>query len=211
MKDMEDSVIESTVADPMVSAEVDAPSADIVDASTEEAPKAKVVVHRDPFAKYKALPEEEQKSVDEIAELAISALKGDDGAVDLPKLLALIEKLTAEKKSAKEAAEAKAKEQKKANEQIAVARGAKLRSHVKEKDTISWHMSTLGVTILNASVIKCTEKSARAEVTDNTDVLFKGKTIKASEVPGLKVGAKSVPFAKIITLNGSTAEDVIAA
>jgi ABC-type lipoprotein release transport system permease subunit len=134
-------------------------------------------------------------------------------------LLGVLDKLNAEKKSAREADKQKEKERKAAAKDAQAILGKKIADEklVKEGDALDYYMSTAKVTILQAKVIKVTEKSARIEVTADSLVLFKGKEMKAGEVAGLKLGKKSVPFGKIqnLTRNGTAisfddAEEVVA-
>ena len=184
---MENEVVESQVAD---ETPVETPSA---------------TTKRDPLAKYKELSEEAQASVDEIVAGVIGSISNDDG-VKLDMLLGILDKLNAEKKSAREAEKAKEKERKEKakDEQKILAQKIADEKIIKEGDKLDYYMSTSKVTILQATVIKVTDKSARIDVTADSLVLFKGKEVKASEVAGFKLGKKSVPFGKVqnLTRNG---------
>jgi len=190
-----------------------------VEAQVAETPaeEVKETVKRDPLAKYKELSEENQATVDEIVADVIAKIGGDD--IDLPMLLGILDKLNAEKKSAREVEKQKEKERKAAAKDAQTILGKKIADEklVKEGDKLDYFMSTTKVTILQATVIKVTDKSARIEVTADSLVLYKGKTIKAGEVAGLKLGKKSVPFGKIqnLTRDGTAisfddAEEVVA-
>ena len=157
------------------------------------------------MAKYKELSEEAQASVDEIVAGVIGSISDGDG-VKLDMLLGILDKLNAEKKSAREAEKAKEKERKEKakDEQKILAQKIADEKIIKEGDKLDYYMSTSKVTILQATVIKVTDKSARIDVTADSLVLFKGKEVKASEVAGFKLGKKSVPFGKVqnLTRNG---------
>ena len=192
---MENEVVESQVADG-----AQAQVADEIPAETSSA-----TTKRDPLAKYKELSEEAQASVDEIVAGVIGSISDDDG-VKLDMLLGILDKLNAEKKSAREAEKAKEKERKEKakDEQKILAQKIADEKIIKEGDKLDYYMSTSKVTILQATVIKVTDKSARIDVTADSLVLFKGKEVKASEVAGFKLGKKSVPFGKVqnLTRNG---------
>lgn len=175
---------------------------------TEETPaEEKTTAKRDPLAKYNELTADRQATVDSIVAEVIGKIGGADD-IDLPMLLGILDKLNAEKKTAKEADKAKEKERKAAAKEIAEANGEIIKDKVQVGDTIDYFMSTSKVTILQAKVLKVTEKSARIEVTADSLVLFKGKEMKAGDVSGLKLGMKSVAFAKISNLsrNGQAVE-----
>ena len=188
---MENEVVESQIADGVQTQVAD------------ETPSA--TTKRDPLAKYKELSEEAQASVDEIVAGVIGSISDDNG-VKLDMLLGILDKLNAEKKSAREAEKAKEKERKEKakDEQKILAQKIADEKIIKEGDKLDYYMSTSKVTILQASVIKVTDKSARIDVTADSLVLFKGKEVKASEVAGFKLGKKSVPFGKVqnLTRNG---------
>lgn len=192
---MENEVVESQVADGV--------QAQVTDETPAETPSA--TTKRDPLAKYKELSEEAQASVDEIVAGVIGSISDDDG-VKLDMLLGILDKLNAEKKSAREAEKAKEKERKEKakDEQKILAQKIADEKIIKEGDKLDYYMSTSKVTILQATVIKVTDKSARIDVTADSLVLFKGKEVKASEVAGFKLGKKSVPFGKVqnLTRNG---------
>ena len=192
---MENEVVESQVADCV--------QAQVADETPAETPSA--TTKRDPLAKYKELSEEAQASVDEIVAGVIGSISDDDG-VKLDMLLGILDKLNAEKKSAREAEKAKEKERKEKakDEQKILAQKIADEKIIKEGDKLDYYMSTSKVTILQATVIKVTDKSARIDVTADSLVLFKGKEVKASEVAGFKLGKKSVPFGKVqnLTRNG---------
>lgn len=192
---MENEVVESQVADGV--------QAQVADETPAETPSA--TTKRDPLAKYKELSEEAQASVDEIVAGVIGSISDDDG-VKLDMLLGILDKLNAEKKSAREAEKAKEKERKEKakDEQKILAQKIADEKIIKEGDKLDYYMSTSKVTILQATVIKVTDKSARIDVTADSLVLFKGKEVKASEVAGFKLGKKSVPFGKVqnLTRNG---------
>ena len=199
-----DEVVESQVTESQVA-----------ETPAEETPKEST--KRDPLAKYNELSAEKQETVDSIVADVIAKVGGDD--IDLPMLLGVLDKLNAEKKSAREADKQKEKERKAAAKDAQAILGKKIADEklVKEGDALDYYMSTAKVTILQAKVIKVTEKSARIEVTADSLVLFKGKEMKAGDVAGLKLGKKSVPFGKIqnLTRNGTAisfddAEEVVA-
>lgn len=162
---------------------------------------------RDPLSKYHELDTEKQSTVESIVSDVLDKLGGVDN-IDLPLLLGVLDRLNAEKKTAKEADKQKAKERKEAEKQIKEAQGELLKKTIQINDTIDYYMSTSKVTILQATVVKVTEKSARIEITADSLVLYKGKEMKAGDVSGLKLGFKSAPFAKITNLkrNGESVE-----
>lgn len=193
-------VVESQVVE---SAESQVTEETVAETPAEE----KTTTKRDPLAKYNELTADRQATVDSIVAEVIGKIGGADD-IDLPMLLGILDKLNAEKKTAKEADKAKEKERKAAAKEIAEANGEIIKDKVQVGDTIDYFMSTSKVTILQAKVLKVTEKSARIEVTADSLVLFKGKEMKAGDVSGLKLGMKSVAFAKISNLsrNGQAVE-----
>lgn len=178
------------------------------DAQVVETP-AKETTKRDPLAKYKELSEENQATVDEIVADVIGKIGGEDN-IDLAMLLGILDKLNAEKKSAREAEKQKEKERKAAAKDAQVVLAKKIADEklVKELDKIDYFMSTSKVTIIQAEVIKVTDKSARIDVVATSKVIYKGKEMTAQEAimagAGLKLGKKSVPFGKMtnLTRNG---------
>ena len=182
------------------------------DAQVVETPAdepAKETVKRDPLAKYNELSEENQATVDEIVADVIGKIGGEDN-IDVSMLLGILDKLNAEKKTAREVEKQKEKERKAAAKDAQVVLAKKIADNklVKELDKIDYFMSTSKVTILQAEVIKVTDKSARIDVTSDSKVLYKGKEMTAKEAimagAGLKLGKKSVAFGKIanLTRNG---------
>jgi ABC-type lipoprotein release transport system permease subunit len=169
----------------------------------------KETTKRDPLAKYKELSEENQATVDEIVADVIGKIGGEDN-IDLAMLLGILDKLNAEKKTAREVEKQKEKERKAAAKDAQVVLAKKIADEklVKELDKIDYFMSTSKVTILQAEVIKVTDKSARIDVVATSKVLYKGKEMTAQEAimagAGLKLGKKSVAFGKIanLTRNG---------
>lgn len=174
---------------------------------TEETPATEEKAKRDPLAKYNELTADRQETVDSIVADVISKIGGADD-IDLPMLLGILDKLNAEKKTAKEADKAKEKERKAAAKEVAEANGLLIKDKVQVGDSIDYFMSTSKVTIVQTKVVKVTEKSARIEVTADSIVLYKGQQMKAGDVSGLKLGMKSVAFAKIsnLTRNGQAVE-----
>jgi hypothetical protein len=170
---------------------------------------AKETTKRDPLAKYKELSGDNQAIVDEIVADVIGKIGGEDN-IDLAMLLGILDKLNAEKKSAREAEKQKEKERKAAakDAQVVLAKRIADEKLVKELDKIDYYMSTSKVTIVQAEVIKVTDKSARIDVTADSKVIYKGKEMTAQEAimagAGLKLGKKSVAFGKIanLTRNG---------
>lgn len=182
------------------------------DAQVVETPAdepAKETTKRDPLAKYKELSEENQATVDEIVADVIGKIGGEDN-IDLAMLLGILDKLNAEKKSAREVKKQKEKERKAAAKDAQVVLAKKIADEklVKELDKIDYFMSTSKVTIVQAKVIKVTDKSARIDVVATSKVIYKGKEMTAQEAimagAGLKLGKKSVPFGKMtnLTRNG---------
>lgn len=182
------------------------------DAQVVETPAdepAKETTKRDPLAKYKELSEENQATVDEIVADVIGKIGGEDN-IDLAMLLGILDKLNAEKKSAREVKKQKEKERKAAAKDAQVVLAKKIADEklVKELDKIDYFMSTSKVTIVQAEVIKVTDKSARIDVVATSKVIYKGKEMTAQEAimagAGLKFGKKSVPFGKMtnLTRNG---------
>lgn len=190
----------------MESAELNETTEAMDSAELNETTAEKAKATRNPLAKYNELDADRQAVVDSIVSDVIAKIGGDD--IDLALLLGVLDKLNAEKKTAKEADKAKEKERKAAAKEIAEANGVIIKDKVQVGDTIDYFMSTSKVTILQAKVIKVTEKSARIDVTADSLVLFKGKEMKAGDVSGLKLGMKSVAFAKISNLsrNGQAVE-----
>lgn len=170
---------------------------------------AKETTKRDPLAKYKELSGDNQAIVDEIVADVIGKIGGEDN-IDLAMLLGILDKLNAEKKSAREAEKQKEKERKAAakDAQVVLAKRIADEKLVKELDKIDYYMSTSKVTIVQAEVLKVTDKSARIDVTADSKVIYKGKEMTAQEAimagAGLKLGKKSVAFGKIanLTRNG---------
>lgn len=182
------------------------------DAQVVETPAdepAKETTKRDPLAKYKELSEENQATVDEIVADVIGKIGGEDN-IDLAMLLGVLDKLNAEKKSAREVKKQKEKERKAAAKDAQVVLAKKIADEklVKELDKIDYFMSTSKVTIVQAEIIKVTDKSARIDVVATSKVIYKGKEMTAQEAimagAGLKLGKKSVPFGKMtnLTRNG---------
>lgn len=182
------------------------------DAQVVETPAdepAKETTKRDPLAKYKELSEKNQATVDEIVADVIGKIGGEDN-IDLAMLLGILDKLNAEKKSAREVEKQKEKERKAAAKDAQVVFAKKIADEklVKELDKIDYFMSTSKVTIVQAKVIKVTDKSARIDVVATSKVIYKGKEMTAQEAimagAGLKLGKKSVPFGKMtnLTRNG---------
>ena len=147
--------------------------------------------------------------VDEIVADVIGKIGGEDN-IDLAMLLGILDKLNAEKKSAREVEKQKEKERKAAAKDAQVVLAKKIADEklVKELDKIDYFMSTSKVTIVQAEVIKVTDKSARIDVTADSKVIYKGNEMTAQEAimagAGLKLGKKSVAFGKIanLTRNG---------
>lgn len=198
-------VVEEVVDSQIADSQVETPAADAE--APAETPKE--TTKRDPLAKYKELSEENQATVDEIVDDVIGKIGGADN-IDLAMLLGILDKLNAEKKSAREVEKQKEKERKAAAKDAQVVLAKKIADEklVKELDKIDYFMSTSKVTILQAEVIKVTEKSARIDVINTSKVLYKGKEMTAQEAilagAGLKLGKKSVAFGKIsnLTRNG---------
>lgn len=180
----------------------------VVETPVVETP-AKETTKRDPLAKYKELSEDNQAIVDEIVADVIGKIGGVDN-IDLSMLLGILDKLNAEKKSAREVEKQKEKERKAAakDAQVVLAKRIADEKLVKELDKIDYYMSTSKVTIVQAEVLKVTDKSARIDVTADSKVIYKGKEMTAQEAimagAGLKLGKKSVAFGKIanLTRNG---------
>lgn len=197
------------IGNEMVVEEVVESQADAQVVETPADEPAKETTKRDPLAKYKELSEENQATVDEIVADVIGKIGGEDN-IDLAMLLGILDKLNAEKKSAREAEKQKEKERKAAAKDAQVVLAKKIADEklVKELDKIDYFMSTSKVTIVQAEVIKVTEKSARIDVVAASKVIYKGKEMTAQEAimagAGLKLGKKSVPFGKMtnLTRNG---------
>lgn len=191
------------VVEEVVETQVDAQVAE----TSAETPKE--TTKRDPLAKYKELSEENQATVDEIVADVIGKIGGEDN-IDISMLLGILDKLNAEKKTARKVEKQKEEERKAAakDAQIVLAKKIADNKLVKELDKIDYFMSTSKVTIIQAEVIKVTDKSARIDVTSDSKVLYKGKEMTAKEAimagAGLKLGKKSVAFGKIanLTRNG---------
>lgn len=198
----ENEVVENEV----VGTEVVAENAEneVVETPAEE--KAK----RDPLAKYNELTEDQRVKVDEIVGQVLDQIGGADN-IELALLLGVLDKLNAEKKSAREVAKEKEKEAKALAKEQASANGEQIKNRIKENDTIDTYMSTAKVTILGAKVLKVTDKSVRIDVDKDTKVLYKGKEMTAGEVSGLKLGKKSIAFAKITKVNALDLADYLAA
>lgn len=175
--------------------------AEVAVEESDNVAEEKTVAKRDPLAKYNELSTDAQTSVDDIVKDVIAKIGGADN-INLSMLLGILDKLNAEKKSAKEADKQNAKERKEAEKEMQKAQGEIIKDKVQVKDTIDYAMATYKCTILQASVIKVTDKSVRIEVTADTKVLYKGNEMTAGNVPGLrdKLGAKSVAFGKIKNL-----------
>ena len=193
-----------TVVEEVVESQADA---QVVETPADE--PAKETTKRDPLAKYKELSEENQATVDEIVADVIGKIGGEDN-IDLAMLLGILDKLNAEKKYAREVEKQKEKERKAAAKDAQVVLAKKIADEklVKELDKIDYFMSTSKVTIVQAEVIKVTDKSARIDVVATSKVIYKGKEMTAQEAimagAGLKLGKKSVPFGKMtnLTRNG---------
>lgn len=197
------------IGNEMVVEEVVESQADVQVVETPADEPAKETTKRDPLAKYKELSEENQATVDEIVADVIGKIGGEDN-IDLAMLLGILDKLNAEKKSAREVEKQKEKERKAAAKDAQVVLAKKIADEklVKELDKIDYFMSTSKVTIVQAEVIKVTDKSARIDVVATSKVIYKGKEMTAQEAimagAGLKLGKKSVPFGKMtnLTRNG---------
>ena len=197
------------IGNEMVVEEVVESQADAQVVETPADEPAKETTKRDPLAKYKELSEENQATVDEIVADVIGKIGGEDN-IDLAMLLGILDKLNAEKKSAREVEQQKEKERKAAAKDAQVVLAKKIADEklVKELDKIDYFMSTSKVTIVQAEVIKVTDKSARIDVVATSKVIYKGKEMTAQEAimagAGLKLGKKSVPFGKMtnLTRNG---------
>lgn len=171
---------------------------------------------RDPLAKYNALNPENKASVDEIVASVTDALGGADN-VDLDRLLGVLDKLNALKKEVRTTQKEQEKERKeiaKAEAEAFTKKVGKLsvsgKLPVKADDTIDYYMATAKVQIIGAKVLKITEKSVRVDVTADTKVIWKGQETTAGNVSGLKLGAKSVAFAKVQKVNGEDFKALIA-
>lgn len=199
------------IGNEMVIEEVVESQADAQVVETPADEPVKETTKRDPLAKYKELSEENQAAVDEIVADVIGKIGGEDN-IDLAMLLGILDKLNAEKKSAREVEKQKEKERKAAAKDAQVVLAKKIADEklVKELDKIDYFMSTSKVTIVQAEVIKVTDKSARIDVVATSKVIYKGKEMTAQEAimagAGLKLGKKSVPFGKMtnLTRNGET-------
>ena len=199
------------IGNEMVIEEVVESQADAQVVETPADEPVKETTKRDPLAKYKELSEENQATVDEIVADVIGKIGGEDN-IDLAMLLGILDKLNAEKKSAREVEKQKEKERKAAAKDAQVVLAKKIADEklVKELDKIDYFMSTSKVTIVQAEVIKVTDKSARIDVVATSKVIYKGKEMTAQEAimagAGLKLGKKSVPFGKMtsLTRNGET-------
>lgn len=197
------------IGNEMVVEEVVESQADAQVVETPADEPAKETTKRDPLAKYKELSEENQATVDEIVADVIGKIGGEDN-IDFAMLLGILDKLNAEKKSAREVEKQKEKERKAAAKDAQVVLAKKIADEklVKELDKIDYFMSTSKVTIVQAEVIKVTDKSARIDVVATSKVIYKGKEMTAQEAimagAGLKLGKKSVPFGKMtnLTRNG---------
>ena len=197
------------IGNEMVVEEVVESQADAQVVETPADEPAKETTKRDPLAKYKELSEENQATVDEIVADVIGKIGGEDN-IDLAMLLGILDKLNAEKKSAREVEKQKEKERKAAAKDAQVVLAKKIADEklVKELDKIDYFMSTSKVTIIQAEVIKVTDKSARIDVVATSKVIYKGKEMTAQEAimagAGLKLGKQSLPFGKMtnLTRNG---------
>lgn len=170
--------------------------------ATEETTSTK----RDPLAKYNELSKEKQETVDEIVVDVIGKI-GGEGNIDLAMLLGILDKLNAEKKSAREVEKQKEKERKEELKQKAVVQKAIAANIVKENDHLDYYFSSKKVRVLDVKVTKVTAASARIDVNKDTRVLYKGKEMKAGDLPasaGFVLGTKSAPLGKIenLTRNG---------
>lgn len=172
--------------------------------ATEETTSTK----RDPFAKYKELDADGQAQVDEIVGEVIAKIT-TDGEINLPMLLGILDKLNAEKKSAKEVEKQHANERKAELKQKAIVQKAIAANIVKENDHLDYYFSSKKVRVLDVKVTKVTAASARIDVNKDTRVLYKGKEMKAGDLPasaGFVLGTKSAPLGKIenLTRNGES-------
>jgi hypothetical protein len=170
--------------------------------ATEETTSTK----RDPLAKYNELSKEKQETVDEIVADVIGKI-GGEGNIELAMLLGILDKLNAEKKSAREVEKQKEKERKEELKQKAVVQKAIAANIVKENDHLDYYFSSKKVRVLDVKVTKVTAASARIDVNKDTRVLYKGKEMKAGDLPasaGFVLGTKSAPLGKIenLTRNG---------
>lgn len=156
---------------------------------------------RDPLAKFNELSAEKQDLVNGIVDEVIEKIGGADD-IDLALLLGVLDKLNAEKKTARENDKQKQKERKLAEKEKAEENGLLVKEKIAVGDVIDYYMSTAKVTILNAKVLKVTEKSVRITVDADTKVLYNKKETTAGEITGLKLGDKSVAFGKIGKVNG---------
>ena len=177
--------------------------------ATSDAPATEAEVtstKRDPLAKYKELSEDRQSEVDSIVGDVIAKI-GGEGNIDLAMLLGILDKLNAEKKSAREVEKQKEKERKEELKQKAVVQKAIAANIVKENDHLDYYFSSKKVRVLDVKVTKVTAASARIDVNKDTRVLYKGKEMKAGDLPasaGFVLGTKSAPLGKIenLTRNG---------
>ncbi len=158
-------------------------------------------VKRDPLSQYKNLSSAEQNAVDTIVSGVLDQIGGANN-IDLNLLLGILDKLNAEKKTARENAKSKEKEQKEARKAMAEAKGEQLKNTVNPGDTITYFAATAKVTF-TTKVMKVTDKCVRIEIDADTSCIDKtGKVMKAGDIPTLKLGMKSVAFSKIATING---------
>ena len=97
------------IGNEMVVEEVVESQADAQVVETPADEPAKETTKRDPLAKYKELSEENQATVDEIVADVIGKIGGEDN-IDLAMLLGILDKLNAEKKSAREVEKQKEKD-----------------------------------------------------------------------------------------------------
>ena len=177
-------------------------------AATVEAPKTeeKATTKRDPLAKYKELDADGQVQVDEIVGDVIAKIT-TDGEINLPMLLGILDKLNAEKKSAKEVEKQHAKERKEEAKQKAIVQKDYAAKIVKEGDLIDYYFSSKKVRVVGIKVEKVTAASARIDINKDTLVIYKGQEMKAGDLPaasGFTLGMKSAPLGKIenLTRNG---------
>lgn len=177
----------------------------VVESAVTETKKAT----RDPLAKFNELTAEKQDLVNGIVDEVIEKIGGADD-IDLALLLGILDKLNAEKKTARENDKQKQKERKLAEKEKAEENGLQVKEKIAVGDEIDYYMSTAKVTILNAKVLKVTEKSVRITVDADTKVLYNGKETTAGEITGLKLGDKSVAFAKIGKVNGLEVAEYLA-
>lgn len=115
---------------------------------------------------YEQLNADDQNEIDQTVASVIDQFSDEnpdthEKTVNLPKLLAMLERLNAEKKSAKEAAETKAKEEKEANKASAELAGVELAKGVEVGDFITFKMNSKEWTL---PVLKKNEKTFTVEL-----------------------------------------------